>query len=111
MKLRSRLVIPAVLVLTLVMALATPDGPPGVRRFAGWTLRPVLAGLSPLRLLRLGDGGGESEGEHWRRAYLQERARNAELQERMRAMPDLRGLAEEPAARRTDQGPEAGLRA
>jgi cell shape-determining protein MreC len=102
MKLRSRLVIPVVLVLTLAVTVVAPEGPLGVRRAAGWMLRPVLSTFSPVRLLRLGDGGGdESEGERWRRAYLEVRSRNVELREKLRALPDLRGLGQEPMARRS----------
>jgi rod shape-determining protein MreC len=103
MKLRSRLVIPVVLVLTMGSAVVAPEGPPGVRQLAGLALRPILSVFSPVRLVRLGSGpgGDESEAEHWRRAYLQERARNVELREKLRALPDLRGLGEETLARRS----------
>jgi cell shape-determining protein MreC len=106
MKLRARIVIPAVLGATLVSALALPEGPSAPRTVAGATLRPLLLLLSDLRLLGLPDGDDDpAAADAWRRAYLEERAKRVALEERLRALPDLRGLAENPLARKAlDEG-------
>jgi hypothetical protein len=97
-RVRPRIVVLAVLVATLASALAAPDGPPGVPAVAGWSLRPLLAVTSPLRLFAAGPDGSDEEAAAWRRAYLDERARRLELEETLRTIPDLRGLAENPLA-------------
>ncbi len=102
MMLRPRIAVPVVLGLTLVAALAVPDGPTAPRAVAGFTLRPLLVLLADLRLVGLGDGADDpAASDAWRRAFLEERARRVALEEQIRSLPDLRDLGRNPLARRT----------
>jgi len=102
MKLRPRIAVPVVLGLTLVSALAVPDGPPGARHLAGTLLRPALVLLGNLRLIGAPDEDDDSgSAARWRRAYFEERARRLALQEGLRSLPNLKELGRNPLARKT----------